>query len=110
MKPALLACHAAVLTATLLGPSHPILAGINEPLPPILGLNKLEFRGDATSTLLAVCQYRGNDWPLLAVRNYGRGRSLIWSTDIGPHWLDVAMCGSSRDSSRRRLTAGTAIR
>jgi uncharacterized membrane protein len=81
------------LAATLLEPSHPILAGITEPLPPILGLNKLEFRGDVNSTLLAVCQYRGRDWPLLAVRDYGAGRSLIWSTDIGPHWLSQDFLG-----------------
>lgn len=75
------------LAATLLEPSHPILAGIVEPLPPILGLNKLEFRDDDASTLLAVCHYRGKSWPLLAARTYGQGRSVIWSTDIGPHWL-----------------------
>ncbi|MES2434016.1 MAG: glutamine amidotransferase [Pseudomonadota bacterium] len=75
------------LAAALLAPTHPILAGIDEPLPPILGLNKLEFRGDDGSTLLAVCPYRGKDWPLLAIRDYGKGRSVIWSTDIGPHWL-----------------------
>ena len=78
------------LAATLLDTSHPILAGIDGPLPPILGLNKLEFRGDDASSLLAVCQYRGKDWPLLAVRAYGKGRSVIWSTDIGPHWLSGA--------------------
>jgi len=81
------------LAATLLEPSHPILAGIAEPLPPILGLNKLDFRGDETSTLLAVCQYRGKDWPLLAVRDYGAGRCVIWSTDIGPHWLSQDFLG-----------------
>jgi uncharacterized membrane protein len=73
--------------ATVLEPTHPILAGIDEPLPPMLGLNKLDFRGDDTSSLLAICNYRGKDWPLLAVRTYGAGRSVIWSTDIGPHWL-----------------------
>lgn len=81
------------LAATLLQPAHPIFAGISEPLPPILGLNKLDFRRDATSTLLAVCPYRGNDWPLLAVRSYGAGRSVIWSTDIGPHWLSQEFLG-----------------
>lgn len=81
------------LAATLLEPSHPILAGITEPLPPILGLNKLAFRGDDASTLLAVCKYRGKDWPLLATRRHGAGRSLIWSTDIGPHWLSQEFLG-----------------
>ncbi len=65
------------LAATLLEPTHPILAGIDEALPPILGLNKLEFRGVDASTLLAVCHYRSKDWPLLAVRTYGAGRSVI---------------------------------
>lgn len=81
------------LVATLLDMAHPILAGIDQPLPPILGLNKLEFRGDDASTLLAICRYRGKDWPLLAVRDYGRGRSVIWSTDIGPHWLSLDFLG-----------------
>jgi uncharacterized membrane protein len=81
------------LHASLLDPSHPILVGIDKPLPPILGLNKLEFRADPASSLLAVCPYRGKDWPLLAVRNYGKGRSVIWSTDIGPHWLSSAFLG-----------------
>jgi uncharacterized membrane protein len=75
------------LAAILLEPTHPILDGIDAALPPILGLNKLDFRGDEASALLAVCHYRGRDWPLLAVRTYGKGRSVIWSTDIGPHWL-----------------------
>jgi uncharacterized membrane protein len=81
------------LTADVLDASHPILAGIEAPWPPILGLNKLEFRGDDTSTLLAVCAYRGRDWPLLAVRDYGKGRSVIWATDIGPHWLSQDFLG-----------------
>jgi uncharacterized membrane protein len=81
------------LAATLLEPTHPIFDGIEEPLPPILGLNKLDFRGDDTSTLLAVCQYRGRDWPLLAVRTFGKGRSVIWSTDVGPHWLSRDFLG-----------------
>lgn len=78
------------LAAQVLDSTHPILAGITEPLPPILGLNKLAFRGDEASTLLAVCNYRDKTWPLLATRRHGAGRSLIWSTDIGPHWLSQA--------------------
>lgn len=81
------------LTTTLIAPTHPILAGIDAPFPPILGLNKLEFRSDDASTLLAVCPYRGTEWPLLAVRDFGKGRSVIWSTDIGPHWLSLEFLG-----------------
>ena len=59
-------------------------------MPPILGLNKLELHGGGTATLLANCQSCGKDWSLMAVRRYRKGRSLIWSTDIGPHWLSRA--------------------
>lgn len=24
--------------------------------------------------------------PLLAVREFGHGRSLAWASDVGPHW------------------------
>lgn len=78
------------LETRLLAPSHPILRKVDPVFPPILGLNKLTFRADDASALIAVCPYRGRDWPLLAVRNFGKGRSVIWSTDIGPHWLSVA--------------------
>ena len=81
------------MTATLLDSAHPILAGITLPVPPILGLNKLHFRGDESSTLLATCPYRCKDWPLLAVRTYGAGRTAIWSTDIGPDWLSLDFLG-----------------
>jgi uncharacterized membrane protein len=81
------------LQSSLIDASHEIFAGIDEPLPPILGFNKLEFRGGQSSRLLAVSHYRGVDWPLLAVREYGKGRSVIWSTDIGPHWLSTDFLG-----------------
>ena len=74
-------------------PSHPIFAGIEGPWPPILGMNKLDFRSDGSSQLLATCHYRGTDWPLLAVRNHGRGRTVAWATDIGPHWLSQDFLG-----------------
>ncbi|MBN9222142.1 MAG: hypothetical protein J0I79_29730 [Mesorhizobium sp.] len=75
------------LHASILQPAHPILAGVDGPLPPILGMNKVDFRSDGSSRLLATCRHRGADWPLLAVRNHGRGRTVAWTTDIGPHWL-----------------------
>ena len=75
------------LQASILQSSHPVLAGIDGPLPPILGMNKTDFRRDGSSRLLASCHYRGADWPLLSVREHGKGRSAAWTTDIGPHWL-----------------------
>jgi uncharacterized membrane protein len=81
------------LQASILQLSHPIFAGVEGPLPPILGMNKLEFRQDGLSELLATCHHRGTDWPLLAVRNHGRGRTIAWATDIGPHWLSQDFLG-----------------
>ncbi|WP_027146539.1 glutamine amidotransferase [Mesorhizobium sp. WSM3626] len=83
------------LQASILESSHPIFAGIEKPLPPILGMNKLDFKGDGSSRLLATCHYRSTDWPLLAVRNHGRGRTVAWATDIGPHWLSQDFLGWS---------------
>ena len=81
------------LQPSILQASHPILAGVAGPLPPILGMNKLDFRRDGSSQLLATCHYRGTDWPLLAVREHGRGRTVAWATDIGPHWLSQDFLG-----------------
>jgi uncharacterized membrane protein len=81
------------LQATILQSSHPIFADVAGPLPPILGMNKLDFRNDGSSRLLATCRHRGVDLPLLAVRNHGRGRTVAWATDIGPHWLSQEFLG-----------------
>lgn len=59
---------------------HPILAGIDETWPLLLGYNRFRVTPDAT--LLA----RHGDDPLLAVREVGAGRTLAWASDIGPHW------------------------
>ncbi|WP_352573860.1 glutamine amidotransferase [Mesorhizobium australicum] len=79
--------------ASILQSSHPIFAGVEGPLPTILGMNKLDFRNDGSSRLLATCNIGGSDWPLLAARNHGRARTLAWATDIGPHWLSQDFLG-----------------
>jgi uncharacterized membrane protein len=59
---------------------HAILAGVEAEWPPLLGYNRVTLREEAT--LLA--GYDGD--PVLAVREVGAGRTLIWTSDIGPHW------------------------
>jgi uncharacterized membrane protein len=81
------------LQPAVVQPSHPVFAGIEGPWPPVLGMNKLDFRSDGSSQLLATCHHRGVDWPLLAVRHHGRGRTVAWATDIGPHWLSQDFLG-----------------
>ncbi len=78
------------LAAEMVDSRHAILAAVPAPWPPILGLNKVVARDDPESRVLVSSPYRGRRYPLLCVRDYGRGRTLAWTTDIGPHWLSRA--------------------
>ena len=64
--------------------NHPILSGISEPWPYLLGFNQLKAKPDA-QLLVKI-----NEFPLLAVRKYSQGRTLAWASDIGPHWCPEA--------------------
>ena len=68
---------------SVLAAEHPILQGISGQWPDLLGLNELTLKEDAQ--LLT----KVNDYPLLSVRNYGKGRSMAWASDIGPHWCPL---------------------
>jgi uncharacterized membrane protein len=48
--------------------------------PALLGYNRVEARENAT-----VHATVGDD-VLIASFTYGKGRSLVWTSDIGPHW------------------------
>jgi uncharacterized membrane protein len=65
---------------TVLESDHPILEGITEPWPSLLGFNELVVKPEGT--LLA----QVGDYPLLVAWEPGGGRSLAWASDIGPHW------------------------
>jgi uncharacterized membrane protein len=67
--------------------THPILAQLPKEWPPVLGLNQVRLRADADTQLLADVSYRSRQFPLLAVRTFGQGRTLAFMTDIGPHWM-----------------------
>ncbi len=64
----------------IMQPDHPIVAGIKAPWPNLLGYNELVMRPEAT--LVA----RVGEHPLLATREIDHGKTLIWASDIGPHW------------------------
>lgn len=61
-------------------PKHPVLQGIPSRWPRFLGYNRLGPRSG--STVLARC---GAD-VFLAVGEFGKGRSLAFASDCGPHW------------------------
>ncbi len=64
-------------------PTHPVAAGWAElagSAPTLLGYNLVRPREDATGVATV-----GDD-VLIATREVGEGRSLVWTSDIGPHW------------------------
>ncbi len=59
---------------------HPILNGIDPIWPALLGYQELKLKESA----ILIAELNNN--PLLSVQDYFSGRSVAWSTDIGPHW------------------------
>ncbi|UOQ56110.1 glutamine amidotransferase [Leucobacter allii] len=57
-------------------PLAPLLSGA----PELLGYNEVSAREDARVVATV------GDHPLLATREVGSGRTLAWTSDIGPHW------------------------
>ncbi|MFZ9981241.1 MAG: glutamine amidotransferase [Cyclobacteriaceae bacterium] len=66
-------------------PDHPVLNGITlDEIPPILGFNETKLRPGCTS--LIDIQYMNKWYPLLAAREYGKGRVSAFTTSASPHW------------------------
>jgi uncharacterized membrane protein len=70
--------HGAVPHVT--DPTHPILAGVPEQWPALLGYNQVAAKPDAE-----VLARVGGD-PLLVAGTLGKGRSVAFTSDCGPHW------------------------
>jgi uncharacterized membrane protein len=68
-------------------PGHSILAGVPSTIPYVLGMNRVAMRDSADAKTVIHCSHRKGQMPLLSVRDYGAGRTLAWTTDIGLHWL-----------------------
>jgi uncharacterized membrane protein len=66
---------------------HPVLKGIDAPWPYLLGYNEVAAKTDATMLLRTG---PGDAHPLLVVGKHGAGRTMAWTSDIGPHWLPEA--------------------
>ncbi|MFK3707256.1 glutamine amidotransferase [Klebsiella sp. NPDC088457] len=62
---------------------HPLLDGLDGEWPWLLGYNEVEMhpQGELLATIA------GTGHPLLAVRQYQRGRTLAWTSDMSAHWL-----------------------
>jgi uncharacterized membrane protein len=74
----------AVITGTS---DHPILQGLDGEWPLLLGANEVTVRERADVEVLARLPDSEGGHPLLVTGSYGAGRSVAWTSDIGPHWL-----------------------
>jgi hypothetical protein len=76
--------------AELVEPEHPILTGLGGAWPLLLGCNEVRLKQRADVRLLARLPADQGGHPLLVAGSYGKGRTLAWTSDIGPHWLPQA--------------------
>lgn len=67
--------------------SHPILAGLDGEWPLLLGANEVRLKDRPDVELLARLPDSEGGHPLLVTGSFGEGRSVAWTSDIGPHWL-----------------------
>jgi uncharacterized membrane protein len=64
---------------------HPILDGFRGAWPVLLGFNEVKPKPDGVVIATVSADY--GEKPLLVAGGHGRGRTLAWTSDIGPHWL-----------------------
>ncbi len=62
-------------------PDHPLVAGLPATWPDVLGFQRVTAKPDAT-TVVEVGGY-----PLVVVGQAGAGRSMAFTSDMGPHWI-----------------------
>jgi uncharacterized membrane protein len=65
-------------------PGHPVLDGVPEDWPALLGYNRLT--GKSATQVLVRCDAD----PLLVVGSHGAGRSAAFASDCAPHWCPPA--------------------
>ena len=64
---------------------HPIIAGVEGEWPALLGYQETMIKADARS----IVETENGD-PLIAAWSCGKGRAMVWTTDVGPHWCPTA--------------------
>lgn len=80
-------------TAVVHEPDHPIVSGMAGAWPPVLGVNEVTLKPDRNVSLIASLPAEQGGHPLLVAGDFGKGRSVAWTSDIGPHWLSPDFCG-----------------
>ncbi|ODN71818.1 glutamine amidotransferase [Methylobrevis pamukkalensis] len=74
-------------TAKVLKPEHPVVAGLGTDWPLLLGANEVRIKAGPDVELIAALPDDEGGHPLLVTGRHGLGRTLVWTSDIGPHWL-----------------------
>ena len=110
----------------VVGPqNHPILKGLGKDWPILLGFNEVTVKDGAEVLATVSSDYRS--LPLLVTGKYGKGRTVAWTSDVGPHWLPPGFIAWNRPkmpislpnapctvpaatSAARRTTAGVQAR
>ena len=64
---------------------HEILNGLSGKWPPLLGFNEV-VPTEESQTIISTPESVGNH-PLLVIGKYGSGKTMAWTSDIGPHWV-----------------------
>jgi len=72
------------VSPSMIRKDHPITQGIAGEWPYLLGFN--EVKPKEKSEVLAMA----GSYPLLVTGLFGRGRSVAWTSDVGPHWCPKA--------------------
>lgn len=65
---------------------HDVVSGIKEEWPEVLGFNKTIAKEDA----LVIAKIE--EYPFIALGEYGKGKSAVFTTDCAPHWAPPEFC------------------
>jgi uncharacterized membrane protein len=66
--------------------THPVVRGLGTDWPLLLGANEVVARPQGAHVIARLPAGQGGH-PLLVTGTHGAGRTLAWTSDIGPHWL-----------------------
>ncbi len=75
--------------AEVVDPAHPLMAGLGTDWPLLLGANEVVLRERGAHLVARLPADQGGH-PLLVTGEHGAGRTLAWTSDIGPHWVPDA--------------------
>lgn len=64
--------------------SHPILKNVPSDWPLLLGYNEVIAKEEAS----VLAEIDGK--PFIATMEVGKGKSMVWTSDIGPHWCPLS--------------------